>query len=178
MLNYVVSSPGEISFHRSVSSEEGYDFLKFYIDGELMDQWSGSLNWAEFSYSVSAGEHNFSWVYSKDEVFSANLDAAWVDFIVLPPSDNNTFLPSVEFKTLVCFPNPAQSTIQLMGLKQGAYTCNWIDLSGRIVNTEQVQVNEKGPIQLDVPNRLSNGLYLLQFQSGDNLQSVSISVQR
>lgn len=178
MLNYVVSSPGEISFHRAVSSEDGYDFLKFYIDGELMDQWSGSLNWAEFSYPVSAGEHNFSWVYSKDEVFSSNSDAAWVDFIVLPPSENNTFLPSVENKTFVCFPNPAQSTIQLMGLKQGAYTCNWMDLSGRIVNTQQVKVNEQGPWQLDVPDRLSNGLYLLQFQSGDELHSVSISIQR
>lgn len=177
-LNYMVSSPGEISFHRLVSSEEGYDFLKFYIDGELMDQWSGSLSWAEFSYPVSTGEHNFSWVYSKDEVFSSNSDAAWVDFIVLPPSDNNTFLPSVEYKTLVCFPNPAQSTIQLMGLKQGVYICNWLDLSGRIVNTSHVQVSEKDPFHLDIPNRLSNGLYLLQFQSGDDLQSVSISVQR
>jgi len=73
-----------ISFYHKVSTEWGYDFLKFYIDGVEQGRWSGNNNWEETSYPVGAGSHRFSWVYEKDEANAAGQDAAWIDYIRLP----------------------------------------------------------------------------------------------
>ena len=73
-----------ISFYRKVSSETGYDFLKFIADGLELGSWSGNKGWEKVSYPVSAGKHTFSWVYEKDEATSAGLDAAWIDYIQFP----------------------------------------------------------------------------------------------
>lgn len=73
-----------ISFYRKVSSETGYDFLKFYIDGNELGSWSGNKDWEKVCFPVSAGNHSFSWVYEKDEATSLGLDAAWIDYIKFP----------------------------------------------------------------------------------------------
>jgi hypothetical protein len=75
----------EISFYRKVSSENNWDFLLFFIDGVQMDSWSGNLGWNQVSYPVSAGSHEFSWVYDKDGSVSSGSDCAWLDYIVFPP---------------------------------------------------------------------------------------------
>jgi len=80
-----VLSNDTISFYRKVSSESGYDFLKFYIDGAEMGSWSGNKDWAKVSYPVMAGNHRFSWTYEKDEASFAGQDAGWIDYIVFPP---------------------------------------------------------------------------------------------
>ncbi|GEM_PF-673852 len=81
-----LSSAGDISFARKVSSEATYDFLKFYIDGTLKDQWSGEVDWSEVSFAVTtAGIHTFKWVYYKDAGVSSGSDCAWVDYIIFPP---------------------------------------------------------------------------------------------
>ena len=80
-----VYSEKPISFYRKVSSEAGYDFLKFYIDGEEAGRWSGNQDWTKFSYPVKTGTHRFSWVYAKDEFTALGLDAAWIDDIEFPP---------------------------------------------------------------------------------------------
>lgn len=85
LLNWEVGNNDSISFFRKVSSEPDYDYLKFYIDGNLMDQWSGEEGWARKAYPVTAGSHTFKWEYSKDVSQSTGSDAAWVDYIVLPP---------------------------------------------------------------------------------------------
>ncbi len=79
-----LTTAGEISFYRKVSSESFYDKLVFMIDGEKIDQWSGELGWEKVSYQVSAGTHTFSWKYSKDGSVTSGEDKAWIDYIVLP----------------------------------------------------------------------------------------------
>jgi len=74
---------GQVSFWHRVSSESGYDYLRFYIDGVQQSQWSGSTSWAQASYPVSAGSHTFEWRYSKDGSFISGSDTAWVDEIVV-----------------------------------------------------------------------------------------------
>ncbi|MCP4709159.1 MAG: T9SS type A sorting domain-containing protein [Planctomycetes bacterium] len=75
----------DISFYRKVSSEDGYDFLNFYIDGAAQDQWSGEMAWSEVSYVVTPGNHTFTWTYEKDGSVSDGSDAGWIDYIILPP---------------------------------------------------------------------------------------------
>ncbi len=76
---------GQISFFRKVSSESGFDFLKFQIDGTLIDSWSGEAYWDQVSYDVDQGTHTFEWIYSKDYYASSGSDCGWIDFIQFPP---------------------------------------------------------------------------------------------
>jgi hypothetical protein len=75
---------GQISFYYKVSCEYYYDFLRFYIDGEQQDEWSGNEDWTQISFDVSPGNRTFEWVYSKDESSSYGSDTAWIDGIVFP----------------------------------------------------------------------------------------------
>lgn len=74
-----------ISFFRKVSSESGYDYLQFWIDGNLADEWSGSVGWGKEQYFVPAGLHTFKWVFDKDVSVSTGSDCGWVDYIIFPP---------------------------------------------------------------------------------------------
>jgi len=79
-----VSSAGNISFWRKVSSEANYDWLKFYIDNNETGSWSGEIGWSEVSYPVTAGSHIFKWTYSKDVGSVSGSDCAWLDDIRFP----------------------------------------------------------------------------------------------
>ena len=83
-----ISDDGIFSFFKKVSSEGGYDYLRFYIDGSMENEWSGEVDWSEENYTVSAGQHTFSWKYEKDYSVSNGSDCGWVDYIVVPSSSN------------------------------------------------------------------------------------------
>ncbi len=74
---------GSGTFDYKVSSEAGFDFLNFYIDGNLVQQWSGEIDWTTFGFAVSPGVHTFEWRYSKDPSGSSGLDSAWIDNVQL-----------------------------------------------------------------------------------------------
>lgn len=75
---------GAASFYFKVSSEPGWDFLKFYLDGNLLQQWSGQVGWESYPFMVPAGVHALEWRYTKDANNSAGLDAAFIDNVSLP----------------------------------------------------------------------------------------------
>ena len=83
---------GTISFYKKVSCEDigsysgnYYDYLAFYIDGVEQNKWAGEIDWSQNSFNVSAGEHTFTWSYSKDQGVVAGQDAVWIDNITFPP---------------------------------------------------------------------------------------------
>ncbi|MBW6461269.1 MAG: T9SS type A sorting domain-containing protein [Bacteroidales bacterium] len=83
-ITYEVMSNDSIVFIRKVSSESS-DYLKFYINNELMGQWSGTTGgWKREAFPVSGGMKTFKWVYQKNNVGSAGNDCAWLDYIVFP----------------------------------------------------------------------------------------------
>ena len=84
-----VVSSAEIVFFYKVSSESGYDYLKFYIDGGLEDEWSGEVDWTEVSFPVASGTHTFKWSYEKDGSVSNGSDCAWVDNIIFPQTQSD-----------------------------------------------------------------------------------------
>jgi len=83
-IQYQVMGFDSISFYRKVSTEQDYDYLKFFIDNNQKDQWSGTQSWARKSYAVIPGMHTFKWVYEKDYSSTGGVDKVWVDFISLP----------------------------------------------------------------------------------------------
>jgi len=81
------------SFQWRSSSEEEYDMVSFYIDGELKDEISGETDWQQKTYAItSEGEHSVFWVYEKDYTASAFYDCAWVDDIVWNPATKQSIL--------------------------------------------------------------------------------------
>ncbi len=82
-------SLGLVRFAFKVSSEEGYDFLRFYIDDLVnpVGEWSGEMDWTTVEFPVTSGDHTLKWVYEKDESVSSGSDAAWVGQIELPLAD-------------------------------------------------------------------------------------------
>jgi len=48
------------------------------------DEWSGTQNWAQVSFPVTAGTRTFKWTYSKDGSLSSGSDTAWIDDIEYP----------------------------------------------------------------------------------------------
>jgi len=77
---------GTITFRVKVSSEAGFDFLRFYVDGVAVSSWSGTTNtgWQLYSYALPAGAHTLKWAYEKDASASLGQDAAWIDGVTLP----------------------------------------------------------------------------------------------
>ncbi|WP_299011391.1 M4 family metallopeptidase [uncultured Shewanella sp.] len=77
---------GHITFDFKLDTEENWDFLKLYIDGELIQQWSGVQDWTSTSsYYLDRGEHSIIWEYAKDGSVSTGLDTVWIDNIIFNP---------------------------------------------------------------------------------------------
>ena len=78
-----VSGAGTVKFYWKVSSEEDFDFLKFYIDGSSQDRISGSVDWHQMTYTIStSGSHVLEWRYVKDRSRGRGSDCSdcgWVD---------------------------------------------------------------------------------------------------
>jgi len=84
-----VNDDGPLSFYYKVSSEFGGDFLKFYVDDQLMDSWSGEIDWTEAAFEITAGSHTFTWEYIKNNSGSGGDDCACIDYIVFPSVTGN-----------------------------------------------------------------------------------------
>ncbi len=86
VLELVIDVPMDdvVSFYKKVSSESGWDKLKFYINGSEKGSWDGEVAWSFEEYEITEGEHTLKWEYKKDGNQSTGSDCAWVDFIVLP----------------------------------------------------------------------------------------------
>ncbi len=75
-----------VSFVYQVSSQQGKDKLKFYINNSLKGEWSGvGAGWNEVAFYIPAGNHTLKWVYEKDASGMSGNDWAYLDYIIFPP---------------------------------------------------------------------------------------------
>ena len=75
-----VTGPITLSFYWKVSSESGYDYLRFYIDSvEQAGSISGEVGWTQKTFSIPTGAHVLKWAYTKDVSVTSGSDAGWVD---------------------------------------------------------------------------------------------------
>lgn len=162
---------GNFSFFRKVSSESGYDFFKFYIDGTEMDSQSGTVAWSQASFPVTAGTHTYKFEYSKDYSQSSGSDCAWVDNVVFPgfgtlaPSDtvdSPSGIANFDFPTanVSVYPNPTSGQLTVNS-NEAIQSIVIYDLSGRIV--EMQDVNAETTANLNVAH-LNSGIYFIKTQ--------------
>ncbi len=175
-IDYSVSQPDTIRFFRKVSSEQGYDFLRFFIDGIEMQTWSGLVDWSEVKFPVAIGDHQFSWIYEKDDMIASNEDASWIDYIEFPAGEaiSPNLIPTQlsDFKGLFSiFPNPSNNgdfTLLGKGLKSGSHKINMLDATGRLIEQKVLENNSdinRWNWNLNDPK---SGFYFLEITQPDS----------
>jgi len=177
-----VAIADSISFWYKVSSEETYDFLRFYILTLKKDEWSGSTDWQRASYPVTSGTKTFKWIYSKDNEVSTGSDCAWIDFISLPKTVSPVGIEDRTSNTRYSvFPNPAKELVNVTILSEKAadFTVLLLDITGKVVseNTFFVSENKPSTIQFSTMN-LSNGIYFVKLNSTTTQKIVKIVVAK
>jgi hypothetical protein len=83
-----LAGPGTLTFWWSVSSELGYDYLEFYLNGVLQSgRISGIVDWQQSTFNLDTGNQTLRWRYVKDDYASSGQDRGWVDMVNFVPSD-------------------------------------------------------------------------------------------
>ena len=83
-----IPQDGQFSFDlwaRGESTTDSYDWdvCRFFLDGQQMFQYGQHSGWETYSMPITAGEHNFKWVYKKDSsVHPSAGDCFLIDNIV------------------------------------------------------------------------------------------------
>ena len=78
-MSLTLVGPVELAFSWKVSSEGGWDYLRWYLDGTEQAGISGTDGtWQNMVVSVPTGEHTIEWTYSKDSIISRGSDCGWV----------------------------------------------------------------------------------------------------
>ena len=80
---------GTAAFDLKVSSEQGWDWLEFYLNGVRRNRWSGEVDWRTYLFRVNDGPNTLEWRYVKDANFSVGGDVAFVDNVYVPLERQN-----------------------------------------------------------------------------------------
>ena len=172
LLDYHLWSQNEISFYLQVSTENQKDIISFYIDSTLMESWSSLHLFSQHTFLAPKGDHTFIWVYKKDSINSAGLDAVWLDNILLPPGANITGLdsqPSIIKNELIKInPNPASNFIIIKNQNSKAIKeFKMMNILGTLVQQNHFFIPPSSSKTIDIDN-LTNGIYFMQFIFIDN----------
>lgn len=120
-----VVGPGTLSFWWKISSEPGYDFLEFLLNGTRNGAISGETNWHPRAYSLGAGTHTLRWRYYKSMNSSAGADRAWVDQIVWTPANTAMGVPIEWYQHYGLAPDPGGAWSDLDTLPAASGDPNW-----------------------------------------------------
>ncbi len=169
------SMDGNLVFYRKVSSESNYDYFYFLLDNTQMDAASGTVDWTEMVFPITAGTHTYTFRYTKDYSQSSGSDCAWVDDITFPGVGvlvvEDTDDPvSVEDYTashiaVSVYPNPTLNTVRISSDEVLMQEIMVYDLYGKLVMTQPVN-DYAASMNL---SELSNGMYLLKIMSKEEV---------
>jgi subtilisin family serine protease len=116
------AGPG--SFAVRVSSEDVWDTLRFFVDGNLVSEWSGEVAWQTYNFNLTAGTHTLEWRYAKDSDLSEGLDTALIDSLDLPVN--------------VPVDGTAPGLLSLRRMSDGTFV---VDLAGQVNQTYVVETS-------------------------------------
>ncbi|MCF7912461.1 MAG: T9SS type A sorting domain-containing protein [Candidatus Cloacimonetes bacterium] len=133
--------PNQVSFWIKVSTESGWDFVRFFIDEALQDSWSGQTGWLNLEYDLAAGNHSLRWEYEKDTMVSGGSDCFWLDDISFPAAFGDTpeaiLLDTAEF------------SFELSDLEFGSATLSLLNISTSLAQYE-IRIEADEPSWLTV----------------------------
>lgn len=186
-----------IKFYKKVSSENPgsgwyssgttyYDFLAFYIDGNMKGQWAGTSDeWSLQSYPVAAGTHTFKWSYEKDYSTTSGSDCAWIDNIKLPSHSNSVtnIHADKDFaeNSMSIYPNPANENayINLNLTGNSNVTINIYNSVGQLVKTiDSISLQSGENYVMIETSSLKAGMYVVKANIDNNVITKNLSVIR
>jgi uncharacterized delta-60 repeat protein len=147
----VTTRGGTGAFDLRVTSESGWDFLEFHLNGVLVQRWSGDIGWQSFQFPIPAGPAQLEWRYVKDANFTAGLDGAYLDNLYLPLD-----VPDDTDPAAVLSLTPLPTGTMLLGLKGQAgrtYTLEftpdlreWLPFSTNHLNATLLFLEDPRPL--------------------------------
>lgn len=161
-INVLLSQSAPISFYKKVSSEENYDYLRFYIDNTKKGEWSGEMDWSLTTVEAESGMYYMRWVYEKDYSVENGNDCAWIDNVVFPAGsiivgvDENSATISVNI-----YPNPNNGLFNIDLSENDNYKLTIFNTLGQLV---YVQDAISGHAAIDV-NHLQSGVYVISIEN-------------
>ncbi len=143
-----LTGPGTLTYWRKVSSEPGYDYLEFYLDGVLQSgRIAGTVDWQKQTNSIPAGVHTAKWRYMKDpECCTEGQDAGRVDEV--------SYAGSTQLQFAITNGSPSVSNgLFITRLTGPAGTNVVVDRSFNLTNWTPLQTNPLpvGGLDLAVP---------------------------
>lgn len=176
ILNIEINSimKDSISFYIKTSTENDYDFARFYIDDILMVEKSGQNNWTRYSFPVNVGEHNYKWEYQKDYSGAYGNDAVWIDNIKFPANVSISSINNIEDEVddIIIYPNPAKEFITITNLKSRA-DIKIFDALGKIMFYSSKSLSSN----INISN-LPNGVYYLSIKLDNNIYTKKFIIAR
>ena len=125
-----MAGPGTLTFWWKVSSEENFDFLRFFIDGvEQSGAIHGEVDWQQRTNLISSGTHTLRWRYEKDSSASEGQDAGWIDELHFSPASAPPLLAPTVVGTNFVFSFQSQTGLtHTIEFNDDLKTTNWVFL--------------------------------------------------
>jgi hypothetical protein len=170
-----VAQADSVYFMHKESSEEGWDFLRFYIDGVKLGEWSGSTGWSQAKYPIGAGTRTLRWIYAKASYASEFSDCAWIDEIVFPmlvPDSTSIGTSEIEKPESQWFisPNPSNGRllIENKGKEIKPAMVQVFGVQGNLLqNLESGLNNSFNGAKVYDMSHLAPGLYFIQITQNE-----------
>lgn len=157
-----VIEAGDLIFNSRVSTEEGYDYLVFYINDFEVGSWSGEIPWSSYSFPLNVGQYDLRWSYTKDFTVSSGDDAVWVDDVIFPLLADPVSISEIPESSLFSvYPNPGNGVFNLK--MDDSYFIEIKDLTGRQVLQFGALEQES---QIDC-SELKKGVYILSARNNE-----------
>jgi hypothetical protein len=180
-LNLNILQDGEVSFALRTGCEEDYDFLRFYVDGVKIGEWTGIKPWSVVAFPITAGFHNLMWTYEKDQFGTVQPDRVYVDEINLPPNEavivgTNNNPEQLGFEGTIS-PNP-MSTITWLNLnlvRSSEIMVEVQDYTGKQMYSNALGVLGQGLNQVQLPlGHLPAGGYIVLVRGSEGVATYQL----
>ena len=161
------SGPGNLSFDWKVSSESGYDFLEFLVNGEVLKTISGESSWSTIEINLDDQDLKIlQWRYTKDDSVSVGLDRGYLDRLAW--NQDVSGLPFIAQNPESLILSPGENALLSVVARGEDLEYQWfkdgLEISGGIeaeLSLTNVSTTNSGSYQVEVYNQV--GSVLSQF---------------
>ena len=147
--------------------------MKFYIDGQEKDKWSGEKDWSLETYTLNEGLRTLEWTYSKDVYVGEGQDCAWVDNIQFPPTAIIVDVETVEERNVNIYPNPARDFVRVSTVNGQQSTVKIYNTIGMLVDEIEMSSDE---IEINVTD-YNPGIYFINIRNEELNMTKKIVVE-
>ncbi|WOO42249.1 S8 family serine peptidase [Rubellicoccus peritrichatus] len=158
IIQTTVTGPGTLCFWWRVSSESGFDYLNFSINGILQRRISGETSWQQVCADLGAGNHTLRWGYIKDSAVSDGTDAGFLDgFSFFSDEDNAPQIIRQPVSQVVSTGASTSFSVTVESPETPQY--QWLKNEGELFNSGKYSDVNSATLKINSVNEADHGLY-------------------